>query len=123
MFIEGVISMNCGICGGELDANGHCIPCERRAALNNLRRMTDEERLHYDGITFDMDGNEEQQRPNQSFKVYRVSGFTGSLLVYAVLIVLLLIGLFVVLPIAAAGIIIGGIIGLVLAFWRSLTRR
>ena len=121
--------MKCGICGQELDENGHCIPCERRAELNNLREMTTEERLNYQGTTIDQNEDDPQnqyssQNQNQfQYKIYTPgSSFTGRITFYLIMMAILLFFFFFVLPMAFAGVLIAVIVGVVIGLWHYLTR-
>ena len=115
--------MKCGICGNELDENGHCIPCERRAEMNNLRKMTLDEQLNYQGMTIDENGaadnGDDFQQPKMQYKVYRMgNSFAGNLIFYLILAALLFFIVFVILPIAATGIIVAVIAGALIGLWR-----
>lgn len=118
--------MKCGICGRELDENGHCLPCEQRAEYNNLRTMTLEEQLNYQGETIDENGsadNDNWEQPRMKYKVYRTDNtFTGRLVFYLILVALLLFLFFVILPVAAAGALVAVIAGGLIGLWHYLIR-
>lgn len=118
--------MKCGICGRELDENGHCVPCEQRAEYNNLRTMTLEEQLNYQGETIDENGSADDgafQQPQMKYKIYRTdSTFAGRLTFYLILIAVLFFVFFVILPVAAAGVLVAVVAGGLIGLWHFFTR-
>lgn len=126
--------MQCPKCGRMLDENGRCAFCdaaENPEAEDKVRVMTPEEKIQYHGVTID----EEKTEAQNDIKFERSSGWghrtvfhqvhlgdvswTSRIAVLLILTAIVLFVVFIALPVAVIGLVVGAVVWALLSFLRG----
>ena len=120
--------MQCSRCGHTLDAEGNCAFCGAHEEPQ-VRVMSKEEKTEYQGVTIDETEASEEPRPrkepawNPQGIFVESSPFGGNWASKAALVLLIAavaaFVVFIALPVAVVGLLIGAVVWLLLSFLRG----